>query len=93
MSDAVVAKRVLISGHVQGVWYRGSMQREAERLGLRGWVRNLPDGRVEALVEGPNADVNAIVRWCASGPPAARVSDVSTHDETPCAIVGFNVRY
>jgi acylphosphatase len=69
--------RIVISGMVQGVAYRQSAVWEAERLGLRGWVRNLPDGRVEALAEGPRERVESLVAWCWRGPPAARVSGVA----------------
>lgn len=69
--------RIVVTGIVQGVAYRASACAEAERLGLAGWVRNLPDGRVEALAEGPRARVESLVAWCWRGPPLARVSDVA----------------
>ncbi|MBT9282320.1 MAG: acylphosphatase [Hydrogenibacillus schlegelii] len=75
MLDRVRA-HIRIRGHVQGVGFRFSMQREAERLGVNGWVRNLPDGRVEAVAEGPRDAVEALVAWGRSGPPAARVEAV-----------------
>jgi len=68
---------LVVTGMVQGVAYRASACSEAERLGLSGWVRNLPDGGVEALAEGPRARVEALVAWCWRGPPLARVSDVA----------------
>jgi acylphosphatase len=68
--------RILVSGLVQGVGYRFSTVEEAGRLGLAGWVRNLPDGRVEALAEGPRPLVEELVAWCRRGPPAARVTGV-----------------
>jgi acylphosphatase len=61
------------------------MQREADRLGLAGWVKNRPDGKVEAVVEGTNAAVEEILAWCHEGPPGARVTGVETEEE---AIVG-----
>jgi acylphosphatase len=67
---------LLVSGRVQGVFFRGFTEAEARRLGLAGWVRNLPDGRVEVLAEGERASLEALVRHCASGPPAARVDRV-----------------
>lgn len=72
-----------VSGRVQGVFFRESARREAERLGVRGWVRNLPDGRVEALVEGLAEAVDAFIRWCHKGPPAARVDGVTVKDAAP----------
>ena len=83
--------RLVISGHVQGVWYRGSMQREAERLGLAGWVKNRPDGSVEAVAEGARALVDALISWCWKGPPAARVADVAVHEEAAQGLKGFQV--
>jgi acylphosphatase len=68
---------LVVSGLVQGVAFRAATADEARRLGLRGWVRNLPDGRVEVEAEGERARVEALVRWCARGPPAARVDGVA----------------
>jgi acylphosphatase len=75
-----VRRRLLISGRVQGVGYRWSARRQAQELGLRGWVRNLPTGQVEALVDGEDAAVLAFLSWCEEGPPSARVSGVEVHD-------------
>lgn len=74
---------LFITGKVQGVFFRESARREAERLGLRGWVRNLPDGRVEALAEGESQAVDEFIRWCHNGPPAARVDGVAVKDAAP----------
>lgn len=93
MSRAAVGKRIVVTGRVQGVWYRGAMQQEALRLGLSGWVKNLPDGSVEATAEGAGDRVDELVRWCASGPPAARVAEVTTHDEPVTGYTGFDIRY
>lgn len=65
-----------IEGRVQGVWFRESMRREAERLGVTGWVRNLPDGAVAAVVQGTAEAVDALVDWSRSGPPMARVDRI-----------------
>jgi acylphosphatase len=74
-----VATRVhlVISGLVQGVGFRLAAQREASRLGLVGWVRNLADGRVEAVAEGPEQSIEQMVAWCRRGPSGARVRDVA----------------
>ena len=66
-----------VRGLVQGVWFRGSMQSEARRLGVGGWVRNRPDGTVEAEVEGERDAVDALIAWAGHGPPGARVTGVS----------------
>jgi len=68
--------RLVASGRVQGVFYRQATADEARRLGLRGWVRNLPDGRVEAEAEGARAALEALLAFCRRGPPAARVEGV-----------------
>jgi acylphosphatase len=65
-----------ITGRVQGVWFRESMRREAERLGVAGWVRNRPDGSVEAVAQGPADAVDALVDWARTGPPQARVERI-----------------
>ena len=74
---AAVRAHVVIRGRVHGVWYRGSMEQEAHRLGVAGWVRNRPDGTVEAEIEGARHAVEALIRWAHGGPPAARVDDVA----------------
>jgi acylphosphatase len=79
MTDAAVGKarvRVVVSGRVQGVAFRQSAADEAARLGVNGWVRNLPDGRVEVVGEGEQAAIEALVAWCKRGPRLARVDDV-----------------
>ena len=84
--------RVYVSGGVQGVLFRDSARREANRLGLSGWVSNLPDGRVEAVFEGDSAGVREMVRWCEEGPPEASVESVDASFEEPRGeAVGFEV--
>lgn len=69
-------RRRRIHGRVQGVWFRESMRREAERLGVTGWVRNLPDGSVEAVVQGDAAAVEVLIAWSRGGPPFAHVEHI-----------------
>lgn len=78
-------KRVhlLIRGHVQGVWFRQSTERQARALGLVGWVRNLPDGQVELVAEGPDAALDQLVAYCHAGPGAARVDHVTIDWQAP----------
>ncbi|MDI6776328.1 MAG: acylphosphatase [Syntrophales bacterium] len=72
---------VFISGRVQGVFFRANTQKAALSFNLAGWVRNLPDGRVEAVFEGNDGDVDAMLEWCKKGPPFARVMDVKVIEE------------
>lgn len=83
------ARRVVISGRVQGVGYRDWMLREAARLGVQGWVRNRRDGTVEALAAGEEAAVQALLSACRRGPPMAQVSDITEEFAEPPAEPGF----
>jgi acylphosphatase len=85
-------RRVTIGGRVQGVFFRASCAAEARRRGLSGWVRNLPDGRVEAVFEGDDDDVSAMVDWCGGGPPDAVVESAESSPEPPTGEVGFRIR-
>ena len=67
---------LIISGRVQGVFYRATCEKIAEGLGLNGWVRNLPSGQVEVLVQGEKEKIEKLISWCKKGPPSAKVSDV-----------------
>ena len=73
-------KILKISGKVQGVYFRESLKKEAQRLGITGWVRNRRDGTVEALVQGEESPVREIIAWCHQGPPAAEVKEVLETD-------------
>lgn len=73
---AMIRVHLYVSGRVQGVFYRSNTQRKALELGLKGWVRNLPDGRVEAVVEGEENEVDRLIRWCEKGPPRAVVANL-----------------
>jgi len=88
----VIRNRVVVSGRVQGVFFRDTCRRLAAGRGLAGWVRNLPDGRVEAVFEGPDDDVRRLVDWMRHGPDLAVVEDVAVHDEPPEGVRGFQVR-
>lgn len=84
--------RVVVSGRVQGVFYRATLRAEATRRAVAGWARNLPDGRVEAELQGQPHDVDAVVAWCREGPAQARVSDVEV-EELPVdhGLHGFSI--
>ena len=88
----MIRRRVLVSGRVQGVWFRDSCRREAQRAGVAGWVANRADGRVEAALEGDPDAVNTVVNWCQHGPPRAQVLAIEVIDEEPEGEVGFRVR-
>jgi acylphosphatase len=85
-------RRYVISGTVQGVFYRASAQTVARRLGLTGWVRNLADGRVEAIACGPQAKLAAFTRWLWQGPPEAIVSSIEEIDVAEESFTSFEVR-
>lgn len=87
-----VTKYLVIHGLVQGVFYRDSMRREAQRLAVAGWVRNRPDGAVEAVVQGTADAVDAIVRWAWHGPAQAAVERVEI-ESADGAYTGFEIRY
>lgn len=82
----------MVTGYVQGVFFRESTRREAERHGVAGWVCNRADGAVEAVFEGSPARVEALVEFCSRGPRGAEVADVSTREEAPEGLSGFEVR-
>lgn len=79
----VARAHVLVEGRVQGVWFRGSTEEVATGLGLAGWVKNLPTGEVEAVFEGPRADVEEAVAFCRRGPPGAHVTRCDVQWEVP----------
>ena len=88
----VVRYRVLVSGRVQGVFFRDTCRRLAEQYGVAGWVRNLPDGRVEAVFEGPAQDVGRLVEWSRHGPRYAAVDHVQVQAEPPEGLDTFRIR-
>jgi acylphosphatase len=89
----VVRAHVFVSGNVQGVFFRQETRNRARSRGLTGWVKNLPDGRVEAVYEGPEDAVDQMVEWCRSGPRWAEVTDVEVDREEPEGLEGFEVRF
>jgi acylphosphatase len=92
MAQARIAKRVRVTGRVQGVYFRGWTQSEAERLGLSGWVRNEYDGSVAALIAGPPEAVEEMLRLMHSGPLDARVNEVAVEEADPAEVGrGFRV--
>jgi acylphosphatase len=89
---AATARSVVVHGRVQGVFFRDSCLREAERLGVSGWVRNEPDGSVRVHVEGEPEAVASLVRWLHEGPPYARVLRVDVNEAGPTGATRFEVR-
>ena len=84
---------VRIYGKVQGVWFRAHTKEMADKLGIKGWVRNVPDGSVEAVFEGDDESVEKIIEWCHHGPPLARVEGVEVEYEEPRGEEKFEIRY
>jgi acylphosphatase len=72
----MIARRIQVSGRVQGVWYRAKTKEQADQLGVKGWVRNRPDGRVEAHLEGEEENVDRLIAWMQVGPTLARVDEL-----------------
>jgi acylphosphatase len=87
-----VRSRIRVTGLVQGVWFRASAERQAVRLGLRGFARNEPDGSVIVEAEGPPSAVAAMVAWCRVGPPRADVASVEVTELAPTGGRGFTTR-
>jgi acylphosphatase len=88
----VVRYRVLVSGRVQGVFFRDNCRRLALENGVAGWVRNLPDGRVEAVFEGPTDRVGRLVDWARRGPRLAAVDEVTVRAEPPEGLGSFEIK-
>jgi acylphosphatase len=88
----LVRRRVVVRGRVQGVWFRESARRRAVELGVAGWVRNLPDGSVEAELEGRPEDVAVAVDWFGHGPSGARVDAVAVEERQPTGERAFGIR-
>jgi acylphosphatase len=88
------ALKINVSGRVQGVWFRASARDEARRIGVTGWVRNVPDGTVEVFVQGQEEKLNKFLSWCYQGPPGAYVEEVN-YNEVPAdpSMKTFSIRY
>lgn len=91
-TDDRVRAHVFVSGEVQGVYYRANTRDAARERDVDGWVRNLDDGRVEAVFEGPEDAVAELVEWCHEGSPAAEVDDVAVEYGDPEGENGFRIR-
>jgi acylphosphatase len=89
MADPIVRRRVLVTGRVQGVFFRASVQEAAANAGVAGTATNRDDGSVEVVLEGPARDVDSVVGYCRTGPVNARVEHVEVHDEWPEGLAGF----
>ena len=84
---------IVVKGRVQGVFFRASTLERAQELGLRGWVRNRPDGAVEIVAEGSEAAVAGLIEWCHHGPPSARVESVDVRPDSSNEVLqGFRLR-
>ena len=92
MAEPPVRRRVRATGRVQGVFFREGTRREADRLGVAGWVANRPDGSVEAVFEGAPEAVDALVELARKGPGSAQVDAVDVEEEEPEGLRGFDVR-
>lgn len=88
----MIRKRVVVSGEVQGVYYRDTCRRLALAQGVVGWVRNRPDRTVEAVFEGAAADVDQLVEWARHGPELAIVDGIRVYEEAPEGLSGFAIR-
>ena len=92
MSEGTIRRRVVVRGHVQGVFFRDSSRTQARRHHVTGWVTNRPDGAVEAVLEGDEAAVDAMVAWMHRGPETAVVTGVEVIDEAPEGLKDFRIR-
>ena len=92
MTDDALACQLTVRGRVQGVFFRDSVRREAQRRGVAGWAANLPDGTVEVVLEGRAADVRELISYCSRGPRGAEVTGVEVTQRTPEGLSGFQVR-
>jgi acylphosphatase len=92
MAEDTIRRHLMISGEVQGVFFRETARRKATEAGVAGWITNRPDGRVEAVFEGPAEAVDELVEFCRVGPTAATVENVDVETEETEGLSGFDVR-
>jgi acylphosphatase len=92
MAAEIVRRRVVVRGRVQGVFFRDSLREQARAEGVAGWVSNRKDGAVEAVLEGRPGDVERVLGYVETGPPAAEVSGIELSEEGPEGLQGFEVR-
>jgi acylphosphatase len=88
----MIRRRIIVRGFVQGVFFRDTLRRSAERLGVSGWARNNRDGTVEAVFEGEREAVELMLELSREGPRGARVDAIETTDEAPEGLTGFSIR-
>lgn len=93
MGAAITQIHVWIEGQVQGVGYRDSTRQQANQRNIKGWVRNLPTGEVEAVFVGSQQALESMLEWCHSGPPAAQVTNVRVQTEPPETYLDFRVTF
>jgi len=94
MAEPAKALHIMVTGRVQGVWFRANTQKTAQALGLAGWVRNTPDGNVEIHVQGEKVSVNKLLSWCYKGPSGSRVDKVDFNETVADTYLdGFTIRY
>jgi acylphosphatase len=92
MAEDLVRRHVIVTGRVQGVFFRDSVRERAEAHGVAGWACNRADGAVEAVFEGPEDDVIEMVVYCREGPRDAHVETMTTNEEPPEGLSGFSIR-
>lgn len=92
MAANLVRRHVVVTGRVQGVFFRDSVRERADAHGVTGWACNRSDGALEAVLEGSPEDVERVVRFCRTGPPRADVEDVDVSEEEPEGLDGFSIR-
>ena len=92
MAANLVRRHVVVTGRVQGVFFRDSVRERADAHGVTGWACNRSDGALEAVLEGSPEDVERVVRFCQTGPPRADVEDVDVSEEEPEGLDGFSIR-